>query len=151
LICLFSQSYSETNSISSVEKLSPALRGLLKQEMLAIEQGMKDIVPAYTSGDLPAVANIAEKIKKSYILKKEISKTQKHELHTKLPKDFITKDKQFHQYAAMLEHVSNEKHSELVVFYYSKLLESCISCHAEYAVHRFPSLSASPTMNEHHH
>ena len=138
-------------SESEVESLSPELRVLLKQEMLAIQDGMKQIVPAFASGDLEQVSDIAGKISKSYILKQKITDTQMHELHEKLSKDFVLKDQQFHKYAGMLEHVSKENHTELVGFYYSKLLESCIGCHSEYASHRFPIFTNESAKKEHHH
>lgn len=138
-------------SESEVESLSPELRALLKQEMLALQEGMKNIVPAFASGDLNTVSDIAGTIKRSYILKQKITDSQKHELHEKLSKEFIQKDQQFHKYAGMLEHVSKERHIELVGFYYSKLLESCIGCHSEYASSRFPSLTNESAKEEHHH
>ncbi len=138
-------------SESDVESLSPELRALLKQEMLAIQEGMKNIVPAFASGNLKEVSGIAGKISKSFILKQKITDTQKHELHQKLPKAFILKDKEFHKYAGMLEHVSEKGHTELVGFYYSKLLESCIGCHSEHASHRFPTLINEPAKGTHHH
>ena len=101
-------------SENEVESLSPELRLLLKQEMLAIQDGMEKIVPAFASGDLEQVSDIAGRISKSYILKQKITDTQKHELHEKLSKDFLLKDQQFHKYAGMLEHVSKESHTELV-------------------------------------
>ncbi|MFT6098376.1 MAG: hypothetical protein ACJAYF_000912 [Arenicella sp.] len=134
-----------------VESLSPELRLLLKQEMLAIQDGMKQIVPAFASGDLEQVSDIAGLISKSYILKQKITDTQKHELHEKLPEDFLLKDQQFHKVAGMLEHVSKENHTELVGFYYSKLMESCISCHSEHAKHRFPVFTNEPAKADHHH
>ena len=134
-----------------VESLSPELRLLIKQEMLAIQEGMKQIVPAFASGDLEQVADIAGQISKSYILKQKITDTQKHELHKKLSKDFLLKDQQFHKYAGMLEHVSKESHTELVGFYYSKLMESCIGCHSEYAKHRFPIFANESVKKGHHH
>ena len=148
IFCLSSTNgYSE----SDIESLSPELRALLKQEMAAIEQGMQNIIPVYISGNLPEIAEIAGQIKRSYILKQKLSESQKRELRTKLPKEFIAKDQQFHKYAGMLEHVSHEKHTELVGFYYSKLLESCVSCHTEYAEHRFPGLTGGAADDEHHH
>jgi len=119
--------------------------------MLALQEGMKNIVPAFASGDLEKVSDIAGKMNKSFILKQKITDSQKHELHEKLSKDFIQKDQQFHQYAGMLEHVSKERHIELVGFYYSKLMESCIGCHSKYANHRFPMLSNEPAKEAHHH
>jgi len=138
-------------SESEVESLSPELRVLLKQEMLAIQEGMKNIVPAFASGDLEEVSDIAGKINRSLILKQKITNAQKHELHEKLSKEFILKDQQFHKYAGMLEHVSKEGHTELVGFYYSKLLGSCIGCHSEHARHRFPIFANESVKKEHHH
>ena len=138
-------------SESEVESLSPDLRALLKQEMLAIQEGMKNIVPAFASGDLDEVSEIAGEISRNIILKKKITDTQKHELHEKLSKDFILKDQEFHKYAGMLEHVSKEGHTELVGFYYSKMLESCSSCHSEHASHRFPIFANESATKAHHH
>ena len=141
-------SYSDTEDVS---QLSPELLGLLKKEMLAIENGMKGIISSYISGDYRTISKIAADIKNSFILKQQITEDQKHELHQKLPKTFLTKDKQFHKYAGMLEHVSQKENSELVGFYYSKLLESCIGCHSEYANHRFPEFNRKAPTSDHHH
>lgn len=138
-------------SQNEVENLSPELRILLKEEMLAIQEGMKNIIPAFASGNLEEVANIAGKINRSFILKQKITNKQKHELHEKLSKDFILKDQTFHKYAGMLEHVSKENHTELVGFYYSKMLESCLGCHREHASYRFPILANEPENKSHHH
>jgi len=148
----YSAAEGEHKGKGGVEELSPELRALLKQEMQAIQQGMQKMVPAFVSGDLEAVSAVAGKIKSSFIMKQKITSAQKHELHKKLPKDFIAKDQQFHKYAGMLEHVSEEGHTELVSFYYSKVLESCVGCHSAHATHRFPLLKTVPAKNgsEHH-
>lgn len=147
LVTVSLNSYSE----STVESLSPELRVLLKQEMQAIQVGMQNIIPAFAEGDLDKVAGIAEKISNSYILNQTITESQKHELHEKLSKDFIAKDQKFHKYAGMLEHVSKAGHTELVGFYYSKLMESCAGCHSEHAQHRFPIFTKTSETEEHHH
>jgi|SRR5690554_670333 len=134
-----------------VESLSPELRVLLIQEMVSIQQGMQDIIPAFASGNLSAIEKIAAQMKNSYILEQKLSDKQKHELHEKLSQAFIAKDQEFHKYAGMLEHVSQKKHTELVGFYYSKLLESCVSCHSAHATHRFPALTVSAEESAHHH
>ena len=151
LVALIATVSSNCYSESEVESLSPELRALLKQEMLAIQEGMKNIVPAFASGNFSEVSEIAGAINRSFILKQKITDTQKHELHEKLPKGFIQKDQQFHKYAGMLEHVSKENHTELIGFYYSKLLESCVGCHIEYAYHRFPTFINKAAKKEHHH
>lgn len=148
IFCVFTtNSYSE----GGVESLSPELRSLLSKEMGAIQEGMKGIIPAYAAGDLSEVAEIAGKIKNSFILKQQVTKEQKHELHHKLPAAFIQKDQKFHQYAGMLQHVSQEGNMELVGFYYSRLIESCVGCHTEHARHRFPELSGEARTEKHHH
>ena len=136
---------------SSVETLSPELRGLLGKEMRSLQEGMQAILPAYVSGDLNQVVDISHKIKNSYILKQSISKDQKQELMHKLPASFLKGDQKFHKYAGMLEHVAKEGHMELVGFYYAKLIDSCVACHSEYAVHRFPKLQEKNHLNQNHH
>jgi len=136
---------------SGVESLSPELRSLLSKEMLAIQDGMTSIFPAYISGNLNEVANIAHKIKNSYILKQSINQVQKHELKTKLPKAFLQSDQRFHQYAGMLAHVAEERNFELVGFYYSKLAESCVSCHSQYGLHKFSDFEVKTIHKDDHH
>ncbi|MCW8878125.1 MAG: hypothetical protein OQJ89_14475 [Kangiellaceae bacterium] len=151
-IFLFSLPVLHAEEYKSVEKLSNELRVLLQQEMRAIESGMKDIVSANAHGDTELVASIAGNIKNSFILKQKLTKQQKHELHEKLPGTFLEKDKQFHYYAGMLEHVAKNNKQELVSFYYSKLVESCSSCHQAHAQHRFPKfIIGAKEQAEHSH
>jgi len=112
---------------------------------------MQGINPGYVSSELGGKTKIAGQMEKRYILKKKITESQKHELHKKLSKSFVEKDQQFHQYAGMLKHVTEEKHVELIGFYYNKLLESCASCHSEHATHRFPALVEISADKKHHH
>lgn len=136
---------------SGVESLSPDLRNLLAKEMVALEKGMQAIFPAYITGDFEQVAQVAKKIKESFILKQKITDDQKKELVAKLPNSFLKMDKKFHEYAGMLEHVARKNKTELVGFYYAKLTESCIACHSNHAKHRFPKLIEETKENEHHH
>jgi hypothetical protein len=123
--------------LSGVETLSPELRKLLSKEMQELEKGMMSIVPAYASGNWGEIEDIGEKMEHSYILKQSISDAQIEELHRLLPGSFIKLDQQFHYFAGMLSQAAKNKKSELVGFYYSKLTESCVSCHSQYATHRF--------------
>lgn len=126
----------------SVENLSPALRALLAKEMQALQRGMLAAIPAFVSGNLAEVEEIGRSMKNSYILKQSLTREQMHELHSKLPAGFIKMDQEFHYFAGMLAHAANRRKLELVNFYFSKLTESCVSCHSEYATHKFPGLSA---------
>lgn len=140
-------SYAEGNlnhkakeAISGVESLSPKLGALLTQEMQSLQNGMQFIIPAYVSGNWSEIEQIADKMENSYILKQSLTDVQKKELHTSLSASFLKLDQQFHYLAGMLRHAAKNKKSELVGFYFSKLSETCFSCHVQYATHRFPAL-----------
>ncbi len=132
--------HKEHESASEVEALSDDLRNLLSQEMQALQKGMMAIIPAYVSGNWKEIEIIAGKIKNSYILKQSLTESQAKELHSILPHEFIEKDQRFHYLAGMLEHVAEKKKPELINFYFSKMSESCVSCHQTFATHKFPAL-----------
>ncbi|PCJ84624.1 MAG: hypothetical protein COA54_13245 [Thiotrichaceae bacterium] len=125
---------------SGVEALSPNLRNLLSEEMKAIQEGMMSIIPAYISGNWREIETTAGKIKSSYILKQSLTESQRKELHSILPAEFIEKDQRFHYLAGMLEHAALSKKPELINFYFSEMNKSCIGCHAVFATHKFPAL-----------
>lgn len=135
---------------SGIAALSPELRELFSREMVELQNGMMAMIPLYISGNLGEIANIARKMESSYVLKQNLSKSQVHELHSKLPSSFIVLDQQFHYFAGMLEHVANMEKIELVGFYISKMSETCVRCHTEYATDRFPAL-APKRQDEHSH
>jgi hypothetical protein len=134
-----------------VEALSPGLRDLLTREMLALQQGMMSVIPAYASGDWKQIEIIAAKIKNSYILQQSLTDKQKDELHSLLPQEFIEKDEHFHYLAGMLEHVAQTKKPELVNFYFSEMNQSCADCHAAFATHRFPAFRQEQKKGDHAH
>lgn len=131
---------------SEIENLSVDLRALLRKEMLALETGMQSMVPAYVRGDYDSIADLAQKMRDSYIQRQEITPEQMSELRNKLPDAFTEKDKQFHRLASNLVKAAEERNTESVSYYHHRLLESCLACHQEYALHRFPSLK---TNNDH--
>jgi hypothetical protein len=132
--------HEEHENTSAVELLSDDLRSLLSEEMLALQNGMMSIIPAYISGNWGEIEATAEQMKNSYILKKSLTESQKHELHSVLPHEFIKKDQRFHYLAGMLAHAAKNKKPELINFYFSEMNESCVSCHTEFATHKFPAL-----------
>jgi hypothetical protein len=133
---------------SGVEALSHDLRNLLSQEMQALQSGMMSIIPSYISGDWIGIETTAGKIKSSYILKQSLTESQKKELHSILPHEFIQKDQRFHYLAGMLEYAAKNKKIELINFYFSEMNKSCVSCHAVFATHIFPALA--PDVNGKH-
>ena len=143
--------HGEQVSSSGVEALSHDLRNLLSQEMQALESGMMSIIPAYNSGNWDEIETTAEKMNKSYIMKQKLTESQVNELHSMLPRAFIEKDQNFHYLASMLEHAAKNKKAELINFYFSEMNESCVSCHAAFATHRFPALLPKEKKEEHAH
>jgi hypothetical protein len=105
---------------SPIESLSPELRALLSKEMVAIEQGMMAVIPAYVSGNWSEIEQIARQIKNSYILKQSLTDHQLHELHSSLPQGFIKQDQHFHYLSGMLEHAASNKKQSSSAFIFPK-------------------------------
>ncbi|MEH6468214.1 MAG: hypothetical protein V7725_01220 [Porticoccus sp.] len=142
----------ESKKVSSgVETLTPELRELLRKEMVALQTGMMAIIPAYVSGNWSEIEHIAHKMEKSYILKQSLTGEQLKELHESLPEAFIKQDQQFHYLSGMLNHAAKNKKLELVGFYFSKLSESCVGCHSQFAVHKFPAFAPKAIIEQHEH
>ena len=120
--------------------LSHDLKVILNQEMTEIEGGMMKIIPAISAGKWEAIANIATKIKSSFIMKQKLTQKQLEELHSSLTTEFIEMDRNFHSTAGKLAHAAHQHDSELVNFYFYKLHSQCIKCHSKYASERFPNL-----------
>lgn len=149
-VCLMIGLSLSSQADKSVESLSSDLRQLLSKEMQALQGGMQALIPAYISGDYKEVASIAGKMESGFILKQKITPAQKKELMAKLPKAFIYLDKRFHGQAGMLKHVAEEQHQELISFYVYKMMDTCQSCHSQYAQDRFPKLKLKSKHHHHH-
>ncbi len=140
----------DSQQIQSVTTLSPAIRELLTLEMQSIQKSMTDMLPLIASGDWHGVSRYAEKIANGHIMKQRLTPTQVQELISTLPQGFKRLDNHFHSAASMLSHAAKEGHIELVTFYYYRLTEGCISCHSQYATHRFPGLIKEPAAGHSH-
>ena len=133
--------------------LSPALTQLLKQEMNAIQEGMQSLVPAIVSGNWKDAADSGEKIQHSYIMQQQLTPEQTTELHHSLPLAFQELDQSFHHSAGMLAHAAKTGNAEVVNFYFYKLMDTCVACHAKFAGYRFPGLAtgAQHEVDRHDH
>jgi hypothetical protein len=89
--------------------LSAEVRVVLLEEMVSLEKAMKGLVSFIAAGDWDKIAETANNMQSSYIMKQKLTGEQVEELH-----------------------------NELVAFYFYKLNESCIECHSTYALERFP-------------
>jgi len=139
-----------TTKPDPAQTLSPELRQLLIKEMQLIDKGMGDLLSAISIGDWEKSAALAGKIQHSFILKQQLGEEQMHELHEKLPEEFVRMDVRFHGTAGKLAAVAHHRDAELAGFYYSRLVEGCVNCHAAFAPQRFPGL-AEPESGGHDH
>ena len=124
-----------------LESLTPELRTLLSTEMLSIEKGMKQIFSDMIAGRYEEVSDTATKISNSFILKQNLTKAQKMELKSKLPKEFLETDQGFHIDAHDLSEAAELEDVALMNFYVSKMTNTCIKCHSTFAKSRFPDFN----------
>ena len=131
-------------------QISPDLKKLLNQEMAAIQDGMMALIPAMSAGEWEEVATIGKNIKASFIMKQKLTEAQREELHRVLPPSFIEMDQDFHKSSGMLAHAAEMKNADVMNFYFSKLNQACVSCHAKFATERFPGLAKAADGDDHH-
>lgn len=132
--------------------LSPALLTLLRSEMQEINTGVQGIAPAIAAGDWKTIQHTGEQIRTSYIMEKQLTPAQAKELNAALPAHFKQLDRDFHRRADQLSAAAKARDAELAAFHYSRMLESCAACHAQYAPARFPGFATTPQPQaEHHH
>lgn len=119
------------------KELSPEVRGLLIQEMQAVKKGMDDILFGIVSNDYANIATVATTIHNSFILKRELTKEQRKELQTKLPKEFFIQDQAFHKRAQDLANAAEFGDKKESLKIYTSLINQCVQCHETFATHRF--------------
>ena len=121
-----------------VLKLSPKMRAALVAEMAGLKTGVAGLSGSLATGDWPHAHKQALRIRDSYILKQQLTRAELAELEHSLPADFQDMDARLHRHAEALAHAAEQKDGELAGFYYGRMIEGCISCHARYATHSLP-------------
>ncbi len=122
--------------------LSTQVRSLLQQEMREVARGTQTLAIALASADWKTLHDTAAMIRSSYILNKQLSAAQKHELEHALPAGFKQLDAEFHARAEKLALAAEARDHELAAFHYSRLLEGCAACHSNHAKARFPGFAS---------
>jgi hypothetical protein len=117
--------------------------------MQRLDTGLQAAVSAIARADWPAVEKIAGEIQGSFILEQKLGPKQLAELHRVLPEAFLALDRHFHAQAERLAHAARARDGELAAFRVYKLTESCVSCHSQYARHRFQSVTAPHEAHRH--
>lgn len=121
--------------------LTPKLRDLLRQEMLSIEQGSKDILSALIAGDDARVAGLAQQIHDSFILHQSMTPEDKQDLMAAVSGDFVARDQAFHRLSADLAQAGRDGDREAQHAGFGRMIEACSACHVRYATDRFPMLA----------
>lgn len=122
--------------------LSPPVRSLLQQEMREVARGTQTLAVALATADWKTLHDTAAMIRSSYIMNKQLTAAQKHELEHALPAGFKQLDAEFHARAEKLALAAEAHDHELAAFHYSRLVESCAVCHSGYAKSRFPGFAS---------
>lgn len=121
-------------------KLTEKLSSLLQQEMRSIQGAMASIHSALVMGNNERVAEQAQQIHDSFILKQSLTEQDRKDLKSAVPEGFIKLDKEFHQLAAALAKAGREKNTKKQHKLFSKMTEQCLQCHSKYVSDRFPNL-----------
>jgi hypothetical protein len=130
-------------------RLSPELRAAFVAEMQNLDSALQRAVSAVARADWASAERVGNEIRGSFILEQRLTPDQLTELHRVLPAPFLALDRAFHAQAERLTLAAKSADAELAAFSIYKLTEACISCHAQFAQHRFQGLS--PPDAVHHH
>jgi hypothetical protein len=131
-------------------QLSHALMDLVRAEMREITSGVQRLPVAMATGDWATIVETSRNIKRSYLMEQQLTEPQRQELRRQLPEDFQRFDQRFHAEAARLGVAATQHDPVLTAFYFSRLLEMCMSCHAAYARARFPGVAVPPPASHQH-
>lgn len=129
--------------------MSPDLQQLFQAEMRELLLGTQLIAGALPVGNWDGIADSAMAMRNSYVLDQKLTPAQRHDLE-QLPQQFKAFDEAFHHRAEKLAHAAKAKDAEAVSFHFSRLLDTCIACHATYAKMKFPNFR-SEGRAEHRH
>lgn len=124
-------------------KLTDKLRQLLQEEMRAVQGAMTSIHSAMVTGQHASVAERAQRIHDSFILKQSLTEQDREDLMSAVPTGFIDLDKEFHKLAASLADAGRNENTKEQRILFSKMTHSCIECHGTYVSDRFPEVNAS--------
>lgn len=119
------------------------IRTLLIKEMNAVHEATKDILDALVRGQDEVVAEKAKAIHDSFIMKKQMTQSEKEQLIKSVPEEFLERDKAFHELSAKLANAANNGNKPLQMELFADMVDSCISCHSHHATHRFPEFGST--------
>ena len=119
------------------------VRGLLIREMLALQDAMNRILDAMIRGQNQVVAEQAQSIHDSFILKREMTPEDRQGLLASVPEAFVTRDRAFHALGGQLADAARSGNRDEQLRLYGQLATACAECHALHARDRFPEFAQS--------
>ena len=122
-------------------KLPEKLRELLLREMNAIEGAALSIQGALVRGEDARVAELAQQIHDSFILRQEMTEADRKALRAAVPMAFVERDKAFHALTGELAEAAREGDGERQRALFGEVVSACAACHALYATNRFPGFA----------
>jgi len=124
------------------DKLPPNVRALLIQEMQAVLTATQAILEGIVKGQHDLVAEKAEGIHNSFILKQEMTPEDRKALMAAVPDAFVQRDRAFHKLGAELAAAARAGDQAQEQALFGQMLEACTGCHSRYAGGRFPGLKS---------
>ncbi len=131
----------EISGLPTKLNLPPELLTLLQKEMVEIQSAMQQLIPLMAQGNSEKTAQLAEQIKRSFILKKSLSSEELQQLIQLLPAHFVQLDRAFHGNAGKLAESAIQSDFIASGKIYGTMVNGCISCHTQFAPERFPNLN----------
>jgi len=122
-------------------KLTPKVQNLLRREMLSINDASQKILVALVAGEDSRVAELAQQIHDSFILRQSMTPEDKADLMAAVPKDFVRMDQTLHEISAELAQAAQAGDRAQQHERFSQMIKACSACHAQYATDRFPKFA----------
>ena len=122
--------------------LPDKLRDLLRREMLAIEEASHEIQSALVRGEDARVADLAQSIHDSFILKQEMTEADRKRLRASVPAAFVERDRAFHALTGELAAAGRAGDRMRQRRLFGEMVSACAACHERYATNRFPGFGA---------
>ena len=129
-------------------ELPPHFQGLMRSEMASLEPAMQRLLAFIAQGNARAGATVARQIEQTFVLDRALSQQERRRLHNELPADFLDRDRAFHRRAGALAQALEQGDFATASKSYAAMTRMCVSCHALYATHRFPTLAGAAAADD---
>ncbi len=133
----------EATPVNVGDKLPANVRALLIQEMQAVLTASQAILEGIVKGQHKLVAEKAEGIHNSFILKQKMTPEDRKALMAAVPSAFVQQDRAFHKLSADLAAAARAEDQAQERALFGQMVEACSGCHSRYAGGRFSGLKNS--------